>query len=115
MRVKLSLYHLSTLEREFDLERYPWIIGRSSSADLCLNDRWASRQHCELTVEDGLLVVRDLDSTHGTLINDRPISKAVLQPGDRLGVGLSCFVVDYAVDNQSASDTLEIVCRRDGA
>jgi pSer/pThr/pTyr-binding forkhead associated (FHA) protein len=48
-----------------------------------------------LTIESGVLWVHDLGSKHGTLINDGRISAAPLRPGDRLSVGLSCFVADY--------------------
>src|SRR5437899_184372 len=47
----------------------------------------ASRRHAELTCDDGIVRVRDLGSTNGTLLNDRPVLAsvpAVLRDGDRL-------------------------------
>ena len=70
-------------------------IGRSAEADICLNDCWVSRVHCEIDWVDDALVVRDLESGNGTLVNGEHISQARLEPGDKLTVGMSAFVVSY--------------------
>ena len=54
------------LETPVRLNKYPVLLGRSESADIRLDDRWLSRNHCEIDVTDGELIIRDLGSKHGT-------------------------------------------------
>ena len=95
MKVTFLLQHAATTGTEFEIDSFPLIIGRCGLAGIRLNDCWVSRQHCELTFEGESLVVRDLESKHGTFVNDEPVTKATVRSGDRLGVGLSSFVVSY--------------------
>ncbi|HEX4349988.1 MAG TPA: response regulator, partial [Verrucomicrobiae bacterium] len=46
-----------------------------------------SGRHCEVRVQGGELLVRDLLSTNGTFAGGRQISEAVLKPGDILRLG----------------------------
>lgn len=69
------------------------LIGRSDEADIRLHDRWASRHHCEIHPIDGRLVVHDLESTHGTLLNREHVTEGVLHPGDEITIGLTKLTV----------------------
>lgn len=75
----------------------PAVIGRGSHADLRLDDPWVSRVQCELAELDGLIVVRDLGSKHGTFVNGAAVTESRLESGDELGVGLSSFAVEFPV------------------
>ena len=81
--------------REIRLDRFPVTLGRSPAAGVQLDDRWVSHQHCQLDAIDGTLIVRDLGSKHGTLINGCYAEQSPLKAGDRLSVGMSTFVVTY--------------------
>jgi pSer/pThr/pTyr-binding forkhead associated (FHA) protein len=89
---------MTDLLEEFVFEDFPLVIGRGLEADITLEDRWVSRFHCEIRVVEGGLVVRDLASKHGTLLNDAPITEGVLKPSDILSVGLSTIVASYEVE-----------------
>jgi pSer/pThr/pTyr-binding forkhead associated (FHA) protein len=78
---------------EIPLDRLPVTIGRGSEADFRLLDRWASRLHCVLDRRDGQVVVRDLGSSNGTLVNGSYVREAVLLPNDRLTVGMTTFLI----------------------
>jgi pSer/pThr/pTyr-binding forkhead associated (FHA) protein len=53
-----------------------------------------SRLHCRLTADrSDQLIVEDLDSTNGTIVNGRRIKRSVLKAGDRLRVGRIEFVI----------------------
>lgn len=80
---------------EILLDALPLRLGRSPDANVCIVDRWVSRDHCEIDFVDDALVVRDLDSKHGTFVNGHPICQASLKPGDLLTIGLSKFVVQW--------------------
>lgn len=105
MRVILSLHRHMEDADEMVVERFPLVIGRSPEADITLDDRWVSRRHCELLMQDGNLCVRDLGSKHGILVNDSPVTEATLQPGDTLNVGLSTVVP--AFDSQVLTEERE--------
>jgi pSer/pThr/pTyr-binding forkhead associated (FHA) protein len=92
-----------TCSREIPLDAFPLRLGRGSDADVCVDDRWVSRDHCEIDLVDHALVVRDLNSKHGTYVNGCPIREAALKPGDLLNIGLSKFRVHYEHDAAPAS------------
>jgi predicted component of type VI protein secretion system len=73
----------------------PAVVGRSSDADVHLNDPWVSRVHCEICRRDGNLVVRDLESRHGVYVNEQRVPQAVLHPGDVLLLGVTRYRVDF--------------------
>ena len=63
-------------------------LGRSSSCDLVIEDPEASRRHAEILTQDGRTVLRDLNSTNGTIVNGRVItSPTELNVGDIITVG----------------------------
>lgn len=95
MKVVLAIYQQSAKVRDCILERLPLVIGRSAAADIQLDDRWVSRQHCRVDMEEGVVVVRDLESRHGTLVNDQLITESKLFPGDTICIGLSRLVACY--------------------
>ena len=67
----------------------PFVIGRGES-DLGKlgDDPEISRRHAQVSRRDGRLVVEDLGSTNGTLVNGRRISEPTpIAPGDTLEVG----------------------------
>jgi hypothetical protein len=68
-------------------EGAPLLLGRSRHAETRLDDPGVSRVHCEIELEDGQVLVTDLDSAGGTFINGQRISENVLRPGDVLRIG----------------------------
>jgi len=64
-------------------------IGRATRADFILDRAMVSRLHCRLTATpSGQLEVEDLNSTNGTFVNGRRVTKrTALSDGDRLRVG----------------------------
>lgn len=69
-------------------------IGRTARADFIVDAPLVSRIHCRLTAEPSdQLVVEDLESTNGTLVNGRKIDRSVLREGDKLTVGRVEFTV----------------------
>lgn len=61
------------------------IVGRQAEhCDLVLDRKSVSKIHCIIAKTDGLLFVRDLDSTNGTKVNGQRIIRGALLPGDQL-------------------------------
>ena len=95
MKVVLASLALVVPTVRISLDKLPAVLGRAPDADVHLDDRWISRVHCVISEINGTLVVRDLDSHNGTLVNGQYITEAHLMPGDRLTVGLTSFEVQY--------------------
>lgn len=95
--MKVRLIALSSVDhdRKLVLNSHPVVLGRSADTQLRVDDRWVSRHHCELFEQHGMVVVRDLGSTHGTFVNGRQITEMRLRPDDKLTVGLTSFVASY--------------------
>jgi len=67
------------------------VVGRESSAGLCLTDLSVSRYHCRIRSEDGGLQIVDLESLNGTFVNGLPVSTRLLEHGDQIRIGDSSF------------------------
>jgi CheY-like chemotaxis protein len=74
--------------------QFPCVIGRGPDCDVHLFDPALSRHHCRLYRRDDRLVVEDLHSRNGTLVNGKKvIEPCVLAEGDSLCLGASVFAV----------------------
>ncbi len=68
-------------EHPFDGEAL--VLGRASSSDLVLEDRFLSRNHSRIYRDGEQLMIEDLGSRNGTLLNSQPVhSPQPLVPGD---------------------------------
>lgn len=68
------------------------IIGRErAAANVVLRDPNVSRRHAELTFTGSDWSIEDLNSTNGTFVNNRRITRCPLRNGDLLTFGLSNF------------------------
>ena len=59
-------------------------IGRSSGNDIVLNDKKISGTHSKIIIEDDEFIIEDLNSTNGTYVNGKKISKSKIELGDEL-------------------------------
>ena len=91
MIVQLRWKNTSTGKEYSDRRKLPLTFGRELHTQIVLSAPDISRQHAELFVQGGRLFVRDLNSTHGTLLNGEPCMEASVQYGDILSIG--CFEI----------------------
>lgn len=70
----------------------PVTIGREEGNGLRLNDERVSRFHAKVQVEDGDIIITDLDSTNGTRVNGAAVQIRRLRPGDQVSVGRSMLL-----------------------
>ena len=63
------------------------LSGRSTKADIFLDDVTVSRAHAEFVREGTAFTVRDVGSLNGTYVNRTRIDEAVLRAGDEVQIG----------------------------
>lgn len=68
-------------------------IGRERENDLVINEPAVSRHHARIAIEKNQLVLYDLNSSNGSFVNGKRITKAVLQPGDVVQIGSALIKV----------------------
>ena len=71
----------------------PTVLGRAPECDIHLDHPGVSRQHLRLTPTDEGLLVEDLGSTNGWLLNETARDRAWARHGDELGVDALRFRV----------------------
>ncbi len=66
-----------------------FLLGRDKSVELMIDDANISRQHAQITVEDGKIFLQDMGSRNGTFVNDEPIAgnKIELAKEDMIKLG----------------------------
>jgi hypothetical protein len=63
------------------------VIGRAEDCDMRLDDEGVSRQHARVVVEEGAVVLEDLDSRNGTFVGQDKITKRTLVAEDVVRIG----------------------------
>ena len=91
--------------------KLPCTIGRSREADLTIGHPMVSRQHCELSESEGVVLIRDLGSLNGTFVNGERVSESRLDPSAEVTVGPLTFRVDfeYAAPEQAEEVAFEAI------
>lgn len=69
--------------RSFTLER-PKLVGRNPSADIRIDDPAFGDRHARLELVGDEVVMRDLGSDAGSLVNGEPMRDAILRAGDQV-------------------------------
>ena len=90
----MSLYKLkgtsgSVINQSFALGE-SFVLGSSADCEVQIEEPGVAARHAEITCIDGKpLLLKDLGSKTGTLLNGEPVLEATLSPGDEIHIG-SC-------------------------
>lgn len=85
------------------LDHLPLRIGRDPNNELVLADDGVSRRHARIERRSDRIVLMDVGSTNGTLLNDAELSGiAELRTGDRIQVGATIFKYLSSTDLEAA-------------
>jgi len=79
------------LGKKYNIDRPSLIIGRSSKADIQIDQESVSRNHCKIINTGKTIMMRDLGSTNGTYVNDELVDEYVLRDGDFIKIGRCIF------------------------
>ncbi len=69
------------------------LLGRDSTCDIVIPGTHLSRTHAELAIKGTKLLIRDLDSSNGTYVNDKRVTEAELESGDMVRFDVLLFRV----------------------
>src|SRR5215212_6654665 len=84
---KLILSLSNRQEQEFLLEKSTIILGRSATSDITLSDAKVSRSHARLQCSAAACTLIDLGAANGMRVNGERVERALLAPGDVIGIG----------------------------
>jgi hypothetical protein len=71
------------------------VLGRGDTAEIRLEDPFASARHARVYEQGRILVIEDLGSTNGTYLNEELLDgPRPLHPGDRVRIGDSEFTFE---------------------
>ncbi len=111
----VQIYPLDLNRGPVALEEGRFVLGRSSECHLPICDDAVSRNHAEIWKTDRGIVLIDLDSTNGVLVNGEQVVKRTLKSGDciQLGSHVFRFLADDDLETQYHA-TVYSMMTRDG-
>lgn len=84
------------------------VLGRVKGCDLVLDDAKVSRRHARLVVQGGVAEIEDLDSSNGTRLNGKEISRRLLRDGDRIQIGSAEIIFRELEDGAGGIDEVDV-------
>ncbi len=79
-----------------------YMIGRQPECDVFFSQKSVSRQHAILTWVNSAFVIKDLNSTNGTYVNGKKISREQLYDKDKVQIGE--HYLEFRIKSFNASD-----------
>jgi Protein of unknown function (DUF3662)/FHA domain len=78
------------------IARHSLVLGRSTEADVRIDDPGVSRRHAEIRTDTGAPMVQDLGSTNGIVVDGQHTQRATLRDGSRIVVGSTTVIYRQA-------------------
>ncbi len=96
------------VRREISIETSPFRIGRQTGNELVVRDSRVSRQQAQIIIQDGIVIVEDLGSRHGTFVNGERVTRHQLSPQDAIEFGVpDSHRLIYAGEETRVEELLE--------
>jgi len=94
--------HGDDLGKKHNLDSPAIIIGRSSKADIQIDQESVSRNHAKIVNSGARILVKDLGSTNGTYVNEQIVEEWILRDGDLIKIGRTIlkFLSSGNIENQ---------------
>jgi hypothetical protein len=89
------------------------VVGSSHKhADICLNDLYVARTHCEIETEGDRIVITAMTNDKETIVNGQRVRQHMLMPGEVFRVGNSHLRLEEhadALEAEIVDDTFEVL------
>jgi pSer/pThr/pTyr-binding forkhead associated (FHA) protein len=79
--------------REIETEKTKITIGRTASNDIQVDNVAVSAHHARIVKHGRSCVIEDLNSTNGTFVNEKKITRKALKENDIITIGKHSLVV----------------------
>ena len=86
-KCQLVVLHGPDKDKKVTLQKNATTVGKRETNDFPLSDKTVSRSHLAIEYVEDSFVLRDLDSTNGTYLNNNRVKEAYLVPGDVIKLG----------------------------
>ena len=88
----MSLYKLKGTSGSVINQSFPFgesiVLGSSENCDVQIDEAGVASRHAEIRLLDGMsLLLKDLGSESGTLLNGEPVNETLLGSGDEIRIG----------------------------
>jgi pSer/pThr/pTyr-binding forkhead associated (FHA) protein len=114
MDVNLVLLKKNGSHKNFPLPSNVTVIGRRHTCDLCIPLISVSRRHCQISCDNGVWTIRDLDSRNGTYLNGKRVKEAVIKAGDSIKIWPLKFVLQIDGQPQTTAEAASSAQRASG-
>jgi pSer/pThr/pTyr-binding forkhead associated (FHA) protein len=85
--------------KEYPCYSQTTFIGRTRENHVAIRDTSTSRRHTRIERRNSDFIVEDLNSTNGTILNGKVISREILHHGDKIQIGETMF--QFIVEDKS--------------
>ncbi|MDO9288173.1 MAG: FHA domain-containing protein [Thermodesulfovibrionales bacterium] len=104
---KVTLKFKEAVLKEIQLDKEVIIIGRNPDNDIHIDNPAVSGSHAKIINEGGRIFIEDMNSTNGTFINGKKISKSALNNNDIITVGKHTLVFSGPSQAAEADKTMK--------
>lgn len=90
--IRLSVFEEGKAPWRYVMEKPRIVLGRGK-CDVKVSDPEVSREHCAIENHDGVVMLRDLKSANGTVLNGHLVNEHVLKHGDQVTIGTTAVKI----------------------
>lgn len=87
VEIRLTFFPDTDRAASYAIHAEKLVFGRSSSCEVPVEDKKASRKHAEIWKDGASYFVKDLESANGTYLNGARITESEIQSGDLIRIG----------------------------
>ena len=100
--LKIELAFKGKILKQIETDKSEITIGRGNNNDIQIDNLGVSNAHAKIIKYPDAYTVIDLNSTNGTMLNNKEIKKAKLAPHDILTIGKHSLTIT-SIDEAKAS------------
>ena len=104
--LKIELKFRDKVLKHFATDKSEITIGRGTQNDIQIDNLAVSNVHAKISRHPDHYTVEDLNSTNGTFLNEKQITKSKLNPNDIVTIGKHTLEVNLTDETQAAVQDL---------
>ena len=90
--------------KTIETEKVEITIGRNPNCDIHIDNLGVSKRHAKIYKQDGAYVVKDLNSTNGTYVNNKRVARAIINNNDEIHIGKHSLIVGMNAQKSTKTD-----------